>query len=50
VDVSGCRQFHGEDIYYGERTRAQVETQKQWLKEQIREKKDQEIRDKQEEE
>ena len=38
TEISGLRFFDGEDLQYQERKRAQQETQKKWLQDQMREK------------
>ena len=35
--VSGCRQFEGEDLLYGDRMRKNAELQKEWADQQKRE-------------
>lgn len=37
-EISGLRKFDGEDLHYQERKKAQQETQKKWLEDQMREK------------
>ena len=38
VDVSGCRQFEGEDRGYADRMSYNASTQKDWVNQQLREK------------
>ena len=47
--ISGCRLFEGEDLAYQERIARQKEQQKEFIKEQLREKRLKQMREKQEE-
>lgn len=48
-DISGCINFFGEDLEYNSRKKKMQKIQRDWLKEQMREKENQRQREKEEE-